>query len=85
MINEKTINHRNSNKENEHFNKTFSKMPNLEDINSNTRSSYNKNKKLQKSDKLVILKHIHSSIIKGRTPLPIKKSKSKRTQLLNKI
>ena len=85
LINEKTINHRNSNKENEHFNKTFSKIPNLEDINSNTRSSYNKNKKLQKDDKLVILKHIHSSIIKGRTPLPIKKSKSKRTQLLNKI
>ena len=85
LINEKTINHRNSNKENEHFNKTFSKMSNLEDINSNTRSSYNKNKKLQKADKLVILKHIHSSIIKGRTPLPIKKSKSKRTQLLNKI
>ena len=85
LINEKTINHRNSNKENEYFNKTFSKIPNLEDINSNTKSSYNKNKKLHKADKLVILKHIHSSIIKGRTPLPIKKSKSKRTQLLNKI
>jgi hypothetical protein len=85
MINDKMIKHRNSNKENEHFNKTFSKISNLEDINSNSRSSYNKNKKLQKVDKLIILKHIHSSIINGRTPIPIKKSKSKRNQLLNKI
>ena len=69
------IQHRNSNKENEHFNRTFSKISNLEDINSNTRSSYNKNKKLQKVDKLIILKHIHSSIINGRTAIPIKKNK----------
>ena len=85
MINGKLTNHRNSNKENEHFNRTFSKIPNLEDINSNTRSSNNKSKKLQKSDKLVIFKHIHSSIINGRTPIPIIKSKSKRNQLLNKV
>ena len=85
LINEKTINNRNSNKENEHFNKTFSKISNLEEINSNSRSNNNKNKKLGKVDKLVILKHIRSSIINGRTPIPIKKSKSKHNQLLNKI
>ena len=85
LINGKASMHRNSNKENEHFNKTFSKIPNLEDTNSNTKSSISKNKKLQKSDKLIIFKHIHSSIINGRTPIPIKKSKSKHIQLLNKI
>lgn len=85
LINDKLANHRNSNKENEHFNKTFSKITNLEEINSNTKSSINKNKKLQRNDKVIIFKHIHSSIINGRTPIPMKKSRSKRNQLLNKI
>ena len=85
IINGNLTNHKNSNKKNARFNKTFLKISNLEDINSNTTSSNNKSKKLQKYDKLAIFKHIHSSIINGRTPILIKKRKSNRNQLLNKI
>ena len=72
----------NSNKENEQFNKTFSKIPNISNISTNTRSSTNNDNKTQKREiKNYLLKKLNNinnvPLNYGRTPIPIKKTTSK--------
>ena len=71
----------NSNKENEQFNKTFSKIPNISNISTNTRSSTNNDNKTQKREiKNYLLKKLNNinnvPLNYGRTPIPIKKTTS---------
>ena len=76
LINEKNRININMNKENEQFNKTFSKITNIDNMSTNTRASTNHDNKNPK----VILKNFginknsNPTIINGRTPIPIKKS-----------
>ena len=71
----------NTNKENEQFNQTYSKITNIENITTNTRSSTNNNDntKNQKiiSKNLSINNTNSPVIINVRTSIPIKKSQSK--------
>jgi hypothetical protein len=84
MINNKNRIKINSNKENEQFNKTYSKITNNESINTNTRSSTNNNNNNNnenniKNKKIFIKinKSNNPMIINGRTSIPIKKNQSK--------
>ena len=81
LINNKNGIKINSNKENEQFNKTYSKINNIENINTNTRSSTNNNDN-NKNTKIImknlsINKTNSPSLINGKTPIPIKKKQSK--------
>ena len=81
LINNKNGIKINSNKENEQFNKTYSKINNIENINTNTRSSTNNNDN-NKNTKIImknlsINKTNSPSLINGKTPIPIKKNQSK--------
>ena len=79
LINDKNRIKINTNKENEQFNKTFSKITNIDNMSTNTRSSTNHDNKNQKFvvKNFVINKTNNPTIINGRTPIPIKKSQSK--------
>ena len=71
----------NTNKENEQFNQTYSKITNIESISTNTRSSYNNNDntKNQKiiSKNLSINNTNSPIIINDRRSIPIKKNQAK--------
>ena len=85
QINDKNKININTNKENEQFNKTFSKLTNIENMSTNTRSSTNHDNKNAKVvvKSFVKNKNSNPTIINGRTPIPIKKSLSK-AQSFNK-
>ena len=79
MINNKNRIKISSNKENEQFNKTYSRINNSESINTNTRSSTNNNNDNNKNQRIFIKmnKNNNPMMINGRTSIPIKKNQSK--------
>ena len=78
LINKKSRIRINSNKENEQFNKTFSKITNTDNLSTNTRASTN-NDKSQKIfvKNFVVKKGNNQNLVNGKTSIPIKKIKPK--------
>ena len=80
LINEKSRIRINSNKENEQFNMTFSKITNTENLSTNTRASTNNDKSQKIIVKNFFVKKGKSpNAVNGKTSIPIKKIKPKNT------
>lgn len=79
LINDKNRIKINSNKENDQFNKTFSKITNIENMSANTRSSTNHDNKTQKFliKNFSLNRNNNPFINNGKNQIPIKKSQSK--------